>query len=81
MGEENKKLLTLEGVVKCGRYVAGNMFVRLDDCEACPYYKGTHEIVKAVNGRPAVYDVLCGLPVHRRVEYVVEEEDSNGDPK
>ena len=59
-------------IVKCGRYPM-TMFIRLSDCRACPHHKGIVKIHDAVNNITEVNDVLCGVPVHRRIEYVVQE--------
>jgi len=64
-------------VVKCGKYAA-SLFVTIASCKICAHHRGLVEINEAVNGKPEVFDILCGLPVHRRVEYVVKEVDNGG---
>lgn len=64
-------------IVKCGKYPV-SLFVNIRDCRACPQHKGIVKINEAVNGRPEVNDVLCGVPVHRRIECVVREATDGG---
>ena len=62
-------------IVKCGRYPM-TMFVKIADCRACSYHRGIVKINEAANDRPEVNDVLCGVPVHRRIEYIAREVDN-----
>lgn len=71
-----KKISLTGRIVKCGRYDM-TMFIRLEDCERCKEHRGAVLIVQSVNGRPEEWDILCGIPVHRRVEYIATGESND----
>lgn len=66
-------------IVRCAKYNAP-VSVSVETCKACEFHRGILMINEAVNGRPDVSDILCGVPVHRRVEYIVREV-ANGSTK
>jgi len=50
------------------------MFKTVEDCCACEHHQGVQKVRDEANGIPAIFDILCGLPVRRRVEYIVKDE-------
>lgn len=73
---ERREQVTTERVVKCACYRLP-MFVGVDVCRACEHHRGIVRVMPAANGMPDIHDVLCALPVHKRVEYMVRKETND----
>ena len=73
---EKKAITFIEDIVDCPRYKAACFQIRLTACMECPYHKGI-EVITKVNGRD-IRDILCTLPVHRRITRLIEEGANHG---
>ena len=66
----------IEDIIDCPRHRAACFQIRLTACMECPYYKGI-EVITKVNGVD-IRDILCTLPVHRRVTRLIKEGVNHG---
>ncbi len=76
-GNEKKKQVEFLGkTVDCPLYRAVCFSIDLEDCEKCEHHRGVKKIT-AVDGVD-IFDVLCGLPMSRRVTQRVREVRDGG---
>lgn len=71
-----KQVEFLEETVSCPKYRAICCDIRLSDCVKCEHHKGVVPVTE-IHG-VEIKDVLCGLPVNKRINRLIREVYDGG---
>lgn len=59
-------------LVECPRYKGAPLYISVSECEQCQAHLGLEKVTQ-LRGVD-IYDILCGIPVRRRVMHLVQEK-------
>lgn len=69
--EKGQAVVFLEETVECPKYKAVCCSITLAQCVRCPAHRGVVEVTEIRGVK--VRDVLCGLPVNKRIMRLIRE--------
>lgn len=77
--KKQKQIEFKQKVVACPLYTGVPLLIPITECKVCPHHRGIEKVTE-LRGIE-VFDILCGLPVRRRVLDIVSEVKENGSAK